>query len=52
VIEQIAGHWKKDVDYIKPGSPFTIRWQSVFIGHSDMMDKFKVYISTYPGGKY
>lgn len=52
MVEQIPGHWKKDVDYIKPGSPFTIRWQNVFIGHSDMMDKFKVYISTYPGGKY
>ena len=38
------------MDYIKPGSPFTIRWTNVFIGDSKVMDKFRVYLSTYPGG--
>ena len=50
VVEQKPGHWKKDVDYIKPGSPFTIRWTNVFIGDSKVMEKFRVYLSTYPGG--
>ncbi|VDI63397.1 Hypothetical predicted protein, partial [Mytilus galloprovincialis] len=50
VVEQIPGHWKKDIDYIKPGAPFTIRWTNVFKDDSKIIDKFKVYLSTYPGG--
>ena len=51
VVEQIPGHWKKDVDFIKPGAPFTIRWTNVFLDSTNIIDRFKVYLSTYPGGK-
>ncbi|XP_076113983.1 uncharacterized protein LOC143082268 [Mytilus galloprovincialis] len=50
VVEQIPGYWKKDIDYIKPGAPFTIRWTNVFKDDAKIIDKFKVYLSTYPGG--
>lgn len=52
VVEQIPGHWKKDVDFVKSGAPFTIRWTNVFKDDTDIIDRFKVYVSTYPGGKH
>ncbi|CAC5407073.1 unnamed protein product [Mytilus coruscus] len=50
IVEQLPGHWKKDIDYIKPGAPFTIRWTNVFKDDANIIDKFKLYLSTYPGG--
>ncbi|XP_076113981.1 uncharacterized protein LOC143082265 [Mytilus galloprovincialis] len=50
VVEQIPGHWKKDVDYLKPGAPFTVKWTNVFKDDANIIAKFKVYLSTYPGG--
>jgi hypothetical protein len=47
----MPGHWKKDIDYIKPGYPFTIRWSNVFIDAADIIDRFNIYLSTFPGGE-
>jgi hypothetical protein len=38
----MPGHWKKDIDYIKPGYPFTIRWSNVFIDAADIIDRFNI----------
>ena len=51
ICEQMPGHWKKDIDYIKPGYPFTIRWSNVFIDAADIIDRFNIYLSTFPGGE-
>lgn len=51
VVEKNPAFWKSDVDFIKPGSLFTMNWENVFIGSSGMIEKFNVYLSTFKGGK-
>ncbi|VDI80173.1 Hypothetical predicted protein [Mytilus galloprovincialis] len=50
VSEQRPGHWKKDIDYIKPGFPFTIKWSNVFINADKIIERFNIYLSSFPGG--
>ncbi|XP_076075242.1 uncharacterized protein LOC143046127 [Mytilus galloprovincialis] len=50
VVEKNPAFWKSDVDFIKPGSVFTMNWENVFIGSSGMIEKFNVYLSTFEGG--
>ncbi|VDH98686.1 Hypothetical predicted protein, partial [Mytilus galloprovincialis] len=50
VMEHLPGHWKKDIDYMLRGGLFSISWQEAFIKASTVIEKFHVYLSTYPGG--
>ncbi|XP_076086914.1 uncharacterized protein LOC143057491 [Mytilus galloprovincialis] len=50
VKEHLPGHWKKDIDYILRGGLFTISWHEAFVKASTVIEKFHVYLSTYPGG--
>ncbi|XP_052082402.1 uncharacterized protein LOC127720030 [Mytilus californianus] len=50
VMEHLPGHWKKDIDYMLRGGLFTISWHEAFLKASTVIEKFHVYLSTYPGG--
>ncbi|CAC5375361.1 unnamed protein product [Mytilus coruscus] len=50
VVEKVPSFWKNDVDFIKPGSLFTLNWENVFIGPPGMIEKFNVYLSSFKGG--
>ena len=42
----------KDEDFVQIGRPMTVDWKGKFLEAERTVQKFKVYISTYPGGKY
>ncbi|VDI13269.1 Hypothetical predicted protein, partial [Mytilus galloprovincialis] len=50
VCEQRPGHWKKDIDFIRPGFPFAIKWSNIFIDADEIIERFNIYLSTFPGG--
>ena len=41
----------KDQDNMKYDFPFTIDWKNKFLDAANSIAKFKVYLSTYPGGR-
>ncbi|XP_063408922.1 uncharacterized protein LOC134692402 [Mytilus trossulus] len=50
VMETIPGHWKKDIDYMLRGGIFSVSWHNAFVKASTVIERFHVYLSTYPGG--
>ena len=52
VTEKTSGHTVKDEDFVQIGRPMTVDWKGKFLEAEGTVQKFKVYISTYPGGKY
>ncbi|XP_076085163.1 uncharacterized protein LOC143055975 isoform X1 [Mytilus galloprovincialis] len=50
VMEHLPGHRKKDIDYMLRGGLFSVSWQKAFVKASTVIEKFHVYLSTYPGG--
>ncbi|XP_063408929.1 uncharacterized protein LOC134692410 [Mytilus trossulus] len=50
VLEHFPGYWKKDVDHMLRGGLFSVSWHEAFIKATTVIEKFHVYLSTYPGG--
>lgn len=48
--EHLPGHWKTDVDVMLRGGLFSVSWNEAFVKARTVINKFNVYISTYPGG--
>lgn len=51
VVETLPGFWKSDVDFIKPGTLFTVSWNNVFMSIPDSIKHFNLYLSSFPGGQ-
>ncbi|KAK3101903.1 hypothetical protein FSP39_007221, partial [Pinctada imbricata] len=51
VNERMLGSSIKDQDHIKYGFPFVIDWQNKFLNADKSIARFRVYLSTFPGGK-
>ncbi|XP_076075248.1 uncharacterized protein LOC143046131 isoform X2 [Mytilus galloprovincialis] len=50
VVEKLPSFWKNDVDFILPGSLYTVVWKNVFMAKVGSVQKFNLYISTFKGG--
>ena len=50
VVETLPGFWKSDVDFIQPGTLFTVGWKNVFMSVPDSIKHFNLYLSSFPGG--
>ena len=42
----------KDDDYIRIGRPMTFSWKNKFLQAAATIEKYRLYMSTFPGGKY
>ncbi|XP_052082956.1 uncharacterized protein LOC127720416 [Mytilus californianus] len=50
VKEHLPGHWKNDIDVMLRGGLFSLSWHEAFINANSIITRFRVYLSTYPGG--
>jgi hypothetical protein len=52
VTEKVQGTTVKDDDYIRIGRPMTFTWKNKFLEAAATIEKYRLYMSTFPGGKY
>ncbi|XP_071123054.1 uncharacterized protein [Mytilus edulis] len=50
VIEKIRGTTVKDTDFMQIGRPITFDWSSKFLEYETTIEKYNIYLSTFPGG--
>ncbi|XP_052067298.1 uncharacterized protein LOC127706680 [Mytilus californianus] len=50
VIEKIRGTTVKDTDFMQIGRPITFDWNSKFLEYDKTIEKYSIYLSTFPGG--
>ncbi|CAG2242538.1 unnamed protein product [Mytilus edulis] len=50
VKEHLPDHWKNDIDVMLRGGMFSVSWHEAFINANSVISRFRVYLSTYPGG--
>ncbi|XP_076113973.1 uncharacterized protein LOC143082259 [Mytilus galloprovincialis] len=50
VIEKIRGTTVKDTDFMQIGRPITFDWSSKFLEYETTIEKYSIYLSTFPGG--
>ena len=41
----------KDADFVRQGRPMTFDWNEKFVNAATLIKEFRIYISTFPGGK-
>lgn len=49
--EKVTGTSVRDADYVRQGRPMTFDWDGKFINADTLIKEFRIYISTFPGGK-
>ena len=52
VIEKIRGTTVKDTDFMQIGRPITFDWSSKFLEYETTIEKYNIYLSTFPGGEF
>ena len=51
VTEKVRGTTVKDIDYMQIGRPITIDWGGKFLEAEKTIEKYDIYMSTFPGGQ-